>query len=89
MAVNIGLQKFNIRDLIVDVNNALIVAIIIAKQKPKIFKSNNITRAVWNCTVRDSPYDYINLTYWGSEDVICPLYDKFQVGDISIPKSSY
>lgn len=81
--VVVGLQKFKLRNLIPDVSNALIIGIIIGKRQARILANANSTRAVWNCTLRDSLYDYINLTYWGAEDLICPLSEEFQIGDIS------
>lgn len=83
MDVNVGIERYHIRDLAPDISNIVVIAIIIGKREARTFSKDNVTKAVWNCTIRDSPYDYINLTYWGTEEIILPLYEKFQIGDIS------
>lgn len=83
MEKSVGIERYHIRDLAQDVNSIVVIAIIIGKRQARTFSKDNVTKAVWNCTIRDSPYDYINLTYWGTEDIISPLYEKFQIGDIS------
>jgi hypothetical protein len=44
--------------------------------------SSGSERSVWNFTLRDSPYDLINATFWGSPEYIQNLSDKFHVGDV-------
>nr|XP_001813294.2 PREDICTED: meiosis-specific with OB domain-containing protein isoform X2 [Tribolium castaneum] len=69
-----------------DMDNILIVAIIIGKQRPRKFldktKETEQYKAVWTFTVRDSPRDYINVTYWGSSDDVCTASDKYYTGDV-------
>lgn len=83
---NVGLQKFSLRELHPDIYNALIVGIIIGKQRPRIFtnlkRENNTDRAVWNFTLRDSIQDYINVTCWSNEQEITYLNDSFHIGDV-------
>lgn len=81
---NIGLRRVTLKQLDPDLNNALIIGIIIAKQRSRRFNNtkNNETSAVWNFTVRDSPQDYINVTCWGTGDAILQLSSNFQMGDI-------
>lgn len=83
-AHNIGLRRLTLQQLNPDINNGLIIAIIIAKQRPRRFTDARSSegRAVWNFTLRDSPRDYINATFWGNGDLIVKLYNDFQVGDI-------
>lgn len=75
----VTLEKYTLRYLHPDIANAFIVGIIIAKQPPKKLSND---RAVWNFTLRDSPQDYINVSYWGGREFICLLSERFQVGDV-------
>ncbi|KAJ9578527.1 hypothetical protein L9F63_005256 [Diploptera punctata] len=96
-SVNAGVTRLPIAALGENMPNVLIVGIIIAKQSIRLFNSKQSTssesqRAVWNFTIRDSPYDLINSTFWGSKDYIINLADKFHIGDIvdvSRPKISF
>lgn len=74
-----ALEKYTLRYLHPDVGNAFVVGVIIAKQSPRKLADD---RAVWNFTLRDSPQDYINVTYWGRKDSVSLLNEKFQVGDV-------
>jgi hypothetical protein len=81
-----GLQRVAIKDLMPDMDNILVVALMIGKQRPRKFadknKESSQFRAVWNFTLRDSPRDYINVTYWGGSDEVCAASDKFYTGDV-------
>lgn len=44
--------------------------------------SSSSERSVWNFTLRDSPYDLINATFWGSPEYIQNVSDKFHIGDV-------
>ncbi|GJQ67244.1 putative aspartate aminotransferase [Trypoxylus dichotomus] len=81
---SIGVKRVTLQQLDPNLNNALIIAIIISKQRPRRFNNskNNESRAVWNFTIRDSPWDYINVTFWGNGDLILKFCSNFQVGDI-------
>lgn len=82
----IGLQKVSLRELHPSISNALLVGIIIGKQRPRIFASKkntqNETRAVWNFTLRDSIRDYVNVTCWGGNVPINHLSDESHIGDV-------
>lgn len=41
-------------------------------------------RCVWNFTIRDSPPDYINVSYWGSPDYIENIAKHFHIGDVGL-----
>ncbi|XP_044267622.1 meiosis-specific with OB domain-containing protein [Tribolium madens] len=81
-----GLQRVALKDIGPDMDNILIVALIIGKQRPRKFldktKETEQYKAVWTFTVRDSPRDYINVTYWGSSEDVCTASDKFYTGDV-------
>lgn len=65
--------------------DALIIAVIIMKQAPKIFQSKsklNETRGVMNLSLRDSPNDVINCTIWGSEPFVTNYDRIFQIGNV-------
>ncbi|KAJ3657203.1 hypothetical protein Zmor_016222 [Zophobas morio] len=83
---SIGLRRKSLKDLEPDLDNILIVAVIIGKQTPRKFpdrsKDNDQYRAVWNFTLRDSPRDYINVTFWGPSEDVCSTNDKFYTGDV-------
>lgn len=80
---NVGLKRYLLKELVPEASNAVIVGIIVAKQRPKKFSKSGSERAVWNFTIRDSPYDYINATVWGACDNVFEMNDKFQIGDVS------
>lgn len=86
---NTGLRRVAIKDLNPDMDSVLIVCIIIGKQRPRKFldktKENEQYKTVWSFTVRDSPRDYLNVTYWGYEEVSIAS-DKFYTGDTSMFK---
>ncbi|KAK6637970.1 hypothetical protein RUM44_008394 [Polyplax serrata] len=79
-----GVRKLSIGGLSPDVNNALIIAVLIAKQNYKTFISKKVgeEKGVWNFTLRDSPVDTINVTVWGSSDFIQNMYHVFNTGDV-------
>ncbi|KAK9884858.1 hypothetical protein WA026_009080 [Henosepilachna vigintioctopunctata] len=84
---NIVLQRVTLMHLEPTIFNALIVGVIIAKQDPRQFvdsKSSDpgTSRAVLNFTFRDSPQDFINVTYWGKSDAIFAIDENFHVGDV-------
>lgn len=83
---NVVFQRINIRNLDPNLDNVLVVGIVIGKQRPKKFVDTNAAveaqRGVWNFTIRDSPQDYINVTYWGSSEAVFQANDKFYTGDI-------
>lgn len=81
------MQRMTLTDLQPNIDNALIVGIIIAKQRPRVITKdtnagNSSERSVWNFTLRDSPRDYINATYWGEYDNIREIDVKFEIGDV-------
>lgn len=83
-ADNVGIRRVTLRQLEPDFNNILIVGIMIAKQRPRRFNNpkTNESRAVWNFTLRDSPQDYVNVTFWGEGDLILGHSSNFHVGDV-------
>lgn len=79
----VGVQTVCLRNLHTRITNSLIVGVIIAKQRPRIFvKNNGNNRAVWNFTLRDSIHDYINVTCWGSDEFVNYLSANFKVKDV-------
>lgn len=76
-----ALNRTSIKNLEVDLPNVMLIALLIGKQPHRCFKPLNYgkvpvsteERAVWNFTVRDSPRDYINVTFWGKPDTISQL----------------
>ncbi|XP_050352082.1 meiosis-specific with OB domain-containing protein-like [Nymphalis io] len=87
-----GVQKVCLNNLNINIKNALIVGIIIAKNSPRTIgskKKNGETRGVMSFTLRDSEIDTINVDVWGSEYFVITFYERFLVGDvveISSPK---
>ncbi|XP_018320715.1 meiosis-specific with OB domain-containing protein isoform X2 [Agrilus planipennis] len=82
---NISLQRATIKELSPIITNAIVVGIIIAKQRLRRFVDNKDTfkeRGVWNFTIRDSIVDYINVTCWGDANEIIETYDKYHTGDV-------
>ncbi|XP_022129154.2 meiosis-specific with OB domain-containing protein-like [Pieris rapae] len=90
----VGVQKICLNNLNINVCNALIVGIIIAKHSPRIIgtkKKNGESRGVMSFTLRDSKVDTVNIDVWGSEYFVITFYERFLVGDvveISSPKIS-
>ncbi|XP_044761353.1 meiosis-specific with OB domain-containing protein [Coccinella septempunctata] len=87
MNENIALQRVTLRTLEPTIFNGLIVGVIIAKQETRQFTDSKSTqagtsRAVLNFTLRDSPQDFINVTYWGKFEAICEVEDNFHIGDV-------
>ncbi|KAJ8917450.1 hypothetical protein NQ315_005497 [Exocentrus adspersus] len=84
--IPVSLQKVSIRNLDPNLDNVLIVGIIIGKSRPKKFLDPKAEvdayRGVWSFTLRDSPQDYINVTYWNSSEVVFQANDKFHTGDV-------
>ncbi|XP_073947276.1 meiosis specific with OB domains hold'em [Choristoneura fumiferana] len=89
-----GVQRVRLNNLNINLKNAFIVGIIIAKNKPRIFgskKRNGESRGVTSFTLRDSDVDTIYIDVWGSEYYVITFYERFLVGDvveISSPKIS-
>lgn len=85
----VTLQKVELRNLAPYLANALIVGIIIGKNRPKLFEAQgaevNSRRAVWNFTIRDSLQHYINVSYWGTSEQIIQANEKFVIGDVGKP----
>ncbi|CAH2091236.1 unnamed protein product [Euphydryas editha] len=87
-----GVQKVCLNNLNINIKNAIIIAIIIAKNSPRAIgskKKNGELRGVMSFTLRDSYIDTINADVWGSEYFVITLYERFLVGDvveISSPK---
>ncbi|XP_072947558.1 meiosis-specific with OB domain-containing protein isoform X2 [Epargyreus clarus] len=87
-----GVQRIQLNNLNINLKNALIVGIIIAKNSPRKIgskKKNGDSRGVMSFTLRDSRVDTINADVWGSEYFVITFYERFLVGDvveISSPK---
>ncbi|KAL0822626.1 hypothetical protein ABMA28_004659 [Loxostege sticticalis] len=87
-----GIQKVRLNNLNINIKNALIVGIIIAKCSPRTIgskKKNGDIRGITSFTLRDSDVDTINVDVWGSQYFILTFYERFLVGDvveISSPK---
>ncbi|KAF9802988.1 hypothetical protein SFRURICE_012233 [Spodoptera frugiperda] len=80
-----GVQKVRLNNLNINLKNALIIGIIIAKNSPRTVgskKKNNESRGVTSFTVRDSEVDTINVDVWGSEYFVLTFYERFLVGDV-------
>ena len=80
-----GVQKLCLNNLNINIKNALIIGIIIAKSSPRTFsskKKSGESRGVMSFTLRDSQVDTINLDTWGSEYFILTFYERFLVGDV-------
>lgn len=80
-----GIQTVCLNNLNINLKNALVVGIIIAKNGPKIFgtkKKSGELRGVTSFTLRDSETDTINCDVWGSEYYVTTLYERFLVGDV-------
>ncbi|XP_047027068.1 meiosis-specific with OB domain-containing protein [Helicoverpa zea] len=80
-----GVQKLKLNHLNLNVKNALIVGIIIAKNSPRTVgskKKSGESRGVTSFTIRDSDIDTINVDVWGSEYFVLTFYERFLVGDV-------
>ncbi|KAL0272009.1 UNVERIFIED_CONTAM: hypothetical protein PYX00_005147 [Menopon gallinae] len=79
-----GVRKLAIGALSPDVNNSLVIGVIIAKQGLRTFisKKDGEERGVWNFTLRDSPVDTINVTFWGSAEGASRTSEIFNIGDV-------
>lgn len=80
-----AIQKVPLKDLQPELYNILVVGIIIAKQRVRKFpdkKEPEMFNAVWNFTLRDSPRDYINVTFWGKSEVVSAANERFFTGDV-------
>ncbi|XP_043468150.1 protein hold'em-like [Leptopilina heterotoma] len=67
--------------------NSIVIGIIINSANPRVFepsssKFNEVRRAVWTFTLRDSPDDFINVTVWGRSDYVDSQFNKFPIGSI-------
>lgn len=87
------LQRVQLKELTPELPNALIVGIIIGKQRARNVPNSRYEetvqdRAVWNFTLRDSPLCYINVTYWGTNGFIFTLSDQFKIGDVGMMTKS-
>ncbi|XP_011303264.1 meiosis-specific with OB domain-containing protein [Fopius arisanus] len=82
MMTSVYYQKIN--SLQVNIQNSLVVGVIITSFNVKTFETNSKfrpgVRAVWSFTLRDSEYDTINVTVWGSENYISKLNESFSIG---------
>uniref|UniRef100_A0A1B6DUZ9 MEIOB-like N-terminal domain-containing protein n=1 Tax=Clastoptera arizonana TaxID=38151 RepID=A0A1B6DUZ9_9HEMI len=79
-----GIKKACIGSLGPKSADFLIVALIIAKQRPHtvMIKRDSSEKSVWNFTIRDSPADYMNVSVWGSPEFVDNLAASFHVGDV-------
>lgn len=80
-----GVQTIKIKNINPSMDDALIIAVIIMKQSPKIFDSKskmNEKRGVMNLSLRDSPHDVINCTIWGSEAFVTNYNQTFHMGNV-------
>lgn len=80
-----GVQRVHLNNLNINLKNAFIVGIIIAKNNPRIFgskKRNGESRGVTSFTLRDSDVDTIYVDVWGSEYYVITFYERFLVGDV-------
>ncbi|XP_026731643.1 meiosis-specific with OB domain-containing protein [Trichoplusia ni] len=80
-----GVQKVRLNNLNINIKNALIVGIIIAKNSPRTVgskKKNGESRGVTSFTIRDSEIDTINVDVWGSEYFVLTFYERFLIGDV-------
>ncbi|XP_063382069.1 meiosis-specific with OB domain-containing protein [Cydia fagiglandana] len=80
-----GVQRVRLNNLNINLQNALIVGIIIAKKQPRTVgskKKNGDSRGVTSFTMRDSEVDTINVDVWGSEYFAITFYERFLVGDV-------
>lgn len=87
-----GIQKVRLNNLNINLTNALIVGIVIAKSSPRIIgskKKNGDSRGVTSFTLRDSEIDTVNCDVWGSEYFIITFYERFLVGDVGMTKHFY
>lgn len=80
-----GVQKVRLNNLNINIKNALIVGVIIAKNSPRTIgskKKNGESRGVTSFSLRDSEVDTINVDVWGSEYYVITFYERFLVGDV-------
>ncbi|XP_045536179.1 meiosis-specific with OB domain-containing protein-like [Papilio machaon] len=80
-----GLQKVCLNNLNINIKNALVIGIIIAKKCPRTFspkKKSSESRGVMSFTIRDSQIDTINVDVWGSDYFVTTFYNRFIVGDV-------
>lgn len=80
-----GVQKVRLNNLNINLKNALVVGIIIAKNSPRMIgskKKNGESRGVTSFTLRDSEVDMINADVWGAEYYVITFYERFLVGDV-------
>lgn len=80
-----GVQKVRLNQLNMNIKNALIVGIVIAKNSPRTIgskKKNGESRGVTSFTLRDSDVDTINVDVWGSEYFVLTFHERFLVGDV-------
>ncbi|XP_051169181.1 protein hold'em-like [Leptopilina boulardi] len=85
MSTTVWTQRLN--NLQPGIQNSIVIGIIIQSANPRIFESNSgkfneIKRAVWTFTLRDSPDDFLNVTVWGSSKYVDSLFNKFTLGSI-------
>ncbi|XP_013172076.1 PREDICTED: meiosis-specific with OB domain-containing protein-like isoform X2 [Papilio xuthus] len=80
-----GVQKVRLNSLNINIKNALVMGIIIAKNCPRTFgpkKKSSESRGVMSFTIRDSQIDTINVDVWGSDYFVMTIYNRFIVGDV-------
>ncbi|XP_046994040.1 meiosis-specific with OB domain-containing protein [Schistocerca americana] len=85
MASGAGIKRLPIEALGPGTSNYFVVGIIIAKQNPRKIQSrvgSSEERGVCSFTIRDSPYDFINVNCWGSLHFIETEMENYNIGDV-------
>ncbi|KAK2724831.1 hypothetical protein QYM36_001338 [Artemia franciscana] len=59
-----------------------VIGLVIKKQDPRNLKSTSGDRWVFNLTIRDSPYDTANVSFWGSQQFVIQVDSQIEVGSI-------
>ncbi|XP_049858993.1 meiosis-specific with OB domain-containing protein isoform X2 [Schistocerca gregaria] len=80
-----GIKRLPIEALGPGTSNYFVVGIIIAKQNPRKIQSrvgSAEERGVCSFTIRDSPYDFINVNCWGSLHFIETEMENYNIGDV-------
>ncbi|XP_067002279.2 meiosis-specific with OB domain-containing protein [Anabrus simplex] len=80
-----GVKHVSLKALGPGMTNVMIVGTIIAKQNPRMVKKAggpSEDRGVFSFTLRDSPYDFINVSCWGGENFLNGLANKFHIGEV-------
>ncbi|BES88359.1 meiosis specific with OB domains [Nesidiocoris tenuis] len=84
MSNSVVTKRMTIAELRPNLLNVTIVAVLIGKRRVFKFpdKNGRGERAVCGFTIRDSKFDFVNLTVWGSFEFVENLSSKFNVGDV-------